>query len=609
VPFLKNVLGLDLGSHSLKAVELSQGLRAVEVVRYHAEPCEAAVPLAEQVMRMLSIHSFSRDHVVAALRGDRTSVRRLDFPFVEKRRLAQAVPFELEDQVPFDLEQMVIDWELAGREGNQAHVVSVLAPRAEVSALIALLHEARCDARVVEAEGLVLANLATAFALPGTRVLVDIGHSKTTLCALRDGAAVSARSVGIAGRAFTEAIAQERSLSLDQAERWKHERGIAEPGIGSPFPRAAAVIDRLANEILRFAQSLEPQLPGGVGAVVLLGGGALLDGIDLWLADRIHLPTERLGQPRADAGLDQLGQDGPPLLLAPAIALALRGSGRAHTHINLRQDELARRADFSRVRREFGSTGILAGIVAALALVSFTTGAVLESRAASSVEDQVASLYREVFPNGPMPENPVSAMRDAVRDAEERAEFLGVYRGNLSALDVFTEISRRVPKDLDVGFEELAIDKQTIRLRVAAKTFDAADRLGAELAKFGPFQQAQIGAIERDPRSGGTKFNVTISLASEAAPDAESAAGAQAAAPAGRGRARGAATPAVAAPQPAPAPPPAQAALPPSPPPAQPLPPATPPAAAPAPAPATPATPALPATPATPATPAPEATP
>jgi general secretion pathway protein L len=517
VPFLKNVLGLDLGSHSLKVVELAQGLRSAEVMRFHSELREPDATLASQLARMLSIGSFPRDNVVAALRGDRISVRRLLFPFAEKRRIAQAVPFELEDQVPFDIAEMVIDWAPAERDGAQSHVISVLAPRTEVSALIETLHEARCDARIIEAEGLVLANLASSFEFPGTRLLVDIGHAKTTVCAIRAGEPVSARSIGIAGRAFTEAVAQERSLSLEQAERWKHERGIAEPGVGSPFPRAEAVLARLANEIRRFAQALEPQLPGGIGGVVLVGGGAQLDRIDTWLAERTELPTERLGRPRADAGLDKIAE-GDPLLLAPALALALRGSGRAVTRMNLRQDEFARRADFSRVRREYGSTGILAAIVAALALVSFTTGAVLESHAAGGVEGQIAALYREAFPDGPMPDNPVAAMRDAVRDAEERAEFLGVYRGNLSALDVFTEISKRVPKELDVGFEELSIDKQTVRLRVNAKTFDAADRLGAELAKFPPFEQAQIGAIERDSRSGGTKFNVTISLAGDAAP-------------------------------------------------------------------------------------------
>jgi general secretion pathway protein L len=523
VPFLKNVLGLDLGSHTIKAVELAQGLRTVEVVRLHAEPRDPELSLANQVTRMLSIQSFRRDNVVAALRGDRISVRRLSFPFTEKRRLTQAVPFELEDQVPFDIADMVTDWEQVAREGSHSQVVSVLAPRTEVSALIETLHQARCDARIIESEGLALANLASSFEFPGTRLLVDIGHTKTTVCAIRAGVPVSARSLGIAGRSFTEAIAQERSLSLEQAERWKHERGIAEPGVGAPFPRADAVLTRLANEIVRFAHALEEQLPEGIGGIVLFGGGAQLDRIDTWLAERTGLPTERLGLPRADAGLDRL-MEGAPLVLAPALALALRGSARATTRMNLRQDEFVRRADFSRFRREYGSTGILAAVVAGLALVSFATGAVIESHAAGGVEQEIAELYRGVFPDGPIPDNPLAAMREAVREAEERAEFLGVYRGYLSALDVFTEISKRVPKDLDVGFEELAIDKQMIRLRVAAKTFEAADRLGTELAKFPPFEHAQIGAIETDARTGGKKFNVTISLASDAAASGREAA-------------------------------------------------------------------------------------
>src|SRR5262245_5938918 len=124
VPFLKNVLGLDLGSHTIKAVELAQALRSVELVRFHPDAREPAVPLATPAERMPRIQSCRRDNVVAALRGDRISVRRLTFPFAEKRRIAQAVPFEVEDQVPFDIDEMVIDWAHAGREGSHAQVVS-----------------------------------------------------------------------------------------------------------------------------------------------------------------------------------------------------------------------------------------------------------------------------------------------------------------------------------------------------------------------------------------------------------------------------------------------------------------------------------------------------
>ena len=57
----------------------------------------------------------------------------------------------------------------------------------------------------------------------------------------------------------------------------------------------------------------------------------------------------------------------------------------------------------------------------------------------------------------------VTALREEVRIAQERADFLGVYRGNLSALDLLVEISSRVPQELEVGLEEIAIDRQVDR--------------------------------------------------------------------------------------------------------------------------------------------------
>ena len=205
---------------------------------------------------------------------------------------------------------------------------------------------------------------------------------------------------------------------------------------------------------------------------------------------------------------------GPPVLYAPAIALALRGTTRRNTDFNFRQDVFAQRLDLSRYRRDFGATAVLVAIVLALALLSFSTRAILESRGAGDVEGQIAALYAQAFPGQELPANPVRELREALRQSQERAEFLGVYSGNRSALDLLQEISARVSQDLDVLFEELSIDGQTIHIRVVATSFEAADRLGAELAKFKPFAEVRIGAIETDRLTGGKKFNVTISLAS-----------------------------------------------------------------------------------------------
>ena len=78
---------------------------------------------------------------------------------------------------------------------------------------------------------------------------------------------------------------------------------------------------------------------------------------------------------------------------------------------------------------------------------------------------------------------------------------------------ILDRLETQYPEDLDVVFDELSIDRQIIRMRVYAESFESADRLGAELAKFPPFAQARIGSIESDPKRGGKRFDVTISLA------------------------------------------------------------------------------------------------
>jgi hypothetical protein len=258
-------------------------------------------------------------------------------------------------------------------------------------------------------------------------------------------------------------------------------------------------------------------MPAGESApLTLLGGSAQLDRLDEYLAERTGHPAERLGLP-APGAVEGLAAGGSPLLYAPAIALALRGTAQATTDMNFRQDEFAVRMDLTRHLRDLRPTLWLAAVAAGLAVLAFATTTLLEARRGGQVEAAAARLWSEAFPSKPVPPNILASLREEQRAAAERAEFLGVYAGNLSALDVLTEISKRVPSELDVVFEELVIDKQSVRMRVYSRSFEAADRLGVELGKFAPFAQARIGAIETDNKTGAKRFNVTIDLAPQGA--------------------------------------------------------------------------------------------
>jgi type IV pilus assembly protein PilM len=323
----RRILGLDVGSFAAKAVELRQTLRGLEVVQLRHLPFDDPTPgVGAELRDGLSLHDLPRDFVVVSLAGDRISTRRLTFPFRDRRKISQAVPFEVEGQVPFSLDDYFVDWEIAGQRRNETEVVATLAPRTEVRMLLETLDEAGVSPRIVEAEGLVLSNLSSVFDLPGPRLLADIGHRKTTLCLCVDGRALASRTVPVAGLALTRALARDRGVSEVEAERIKREEGL-----GGRATAALEVLDRLAREILRTIGSLESLLPGGIAglqAVHLLGGSGRLHRLDEFLSERTGLPTQRLPLPAGELGSAFLA-GGDPLLFGPAMGLALRGSSRA----------------------------------------------------------------------------------------------------------------------------------------------------------------------------------------------------------------------------------------------------------------------------------------
>jgi general secretion pathway protein L len=522
---LRSVLGLDLGSWSIKAVELRQTLRGVEIGQLRALPTapdelderdQVDGSLAERLREFATVHRLPTDSIVTALPGDRISGRRLTFPFRDRRRLSQAVPFEVESDMPFDLADVIVDWEIVGGDRTKAEVVADIAPRKEVAQHLEGLRAAGLEPRIVEAEGLVLANLAVLFPFPGVRLFADLGHRTTVLCLCADGRPLASRTVPLGGAALTRAIAEERRIPLADAERWKHEEIVlARPGSAAGSPAALGVMDRIAREIARTIAAFEPAIAvhgGRLDGLVLFGGSARLAHVDEYLAERLGVPAERIAIPPGPTGSALLA-GGDPALFAPALALALRGTLQARTRRNFRQGEFAYRVDLRQLAGAFTGTARLAVVTLLLAAVLLGTSVATASRRAARLEDDLARVYGDIFPGQPVPASPIAAMRDAVRSAHERADALGLYRGNLSALDLLAEISARVPKDLEVVFEELNIDRQVVRVRGTSKTFEGVDRLRAELGKFEPFSEIQVSEIKDDEKRGGKSFSLTISLA------------------------------------------------------------------------------------------------
>ncbi|MDP3940345.1 MAG: type II secretion system protein GspL [Deltaproteobacteria bacterium] len=530
----RRVLGLDIGSYSVKAVLSRGGLGRLEVRRFMQMPRDAASDesAAETIRRAITKYRQNEDlagaDLICAFPGQMASFRRLHLPFGDLKKIRQAVPFEVESQVPYEIEDLVLDYQVIERSAAGADVLVGLVQRDALGDLLATLESGGVDPRVLELDATALANVAPFIeGGEGYIFLVDLGHEKTCLSGLRDRKLHSVRTIPIGGKALTAALAQDLGAELAEAERRKHEEGLSL--LGRSTPVFARTLDRLAQEIDRTLAAPENTKLGRPDKLILCGGTSRARGMAEFLQDRVGIPCAPMALRNDERLIWRVSADEVPIL-PQALGLSLRGSLAAPvSELNLRREEFVYRRDFDVVRRKF-----MPSLVIATALLLLLIGSVvvktMKNRAISAeIDARIEQVFRETNPNVTRIVDPLAQMRLSLAEMKRRTETLGLYAGNVTALDVLREISSRVPPGLDVTLSMLSIDEDRIRLQGITQSFELAERVKSELEKIPFFKEVNVGQVQAD-RGGGKSFDVTITMGSrEVRPEAPPPAAAPAA--------------------------------------------------------------------------------
>jgi type IV pilus assembly protein PilM len=512
--FARSVLGLDIGSYALKAAELRAGLRGVEFTRFEMTRLPTDPSEREETLRIfIQDRALPLEFVVAALPADRCTQRHLRFPFDDPKKIARALPFEVEEELPVPLTDLVLTHEPGLVRPEQTEVLAILAQKSTVAAQLAELRSAGMEPRILEMEGAVLANLARFLELDDqSRLFLDVGHRKTTLCLLVEGRPALLRSIPVAGRQLTVALAEKLGLGPEAAEQQKHELGVFEADSTTPVCSAVAEqLDRLVREVARTVQSSAVQRLAPV-EIVLVGGSAALPRLDAFFEEKTQLPCRPLRVEPGDGGRSLLTASGPEAF-AHAAALALRGALRGRTsQLDFRQGELRYVPDLTQLRRGLRPTVALLLLTIVLWVGQLFVGLQKLEGQANTLRADLSTVYASAFPNEPETNDPLRAIEMRVRETRELANHLGVTGNNLSPLEILREISERIPIELDVGLTELQIERYSVQARGYAPSFEAVDQIRAELSKVEDFENVRLSDVVSDQKRGGKNFSLSIRL-------------------------------------------------------------------------------------------------
>jgi type IV pilus assembly protein PilM len=271
--------------------------------------------------------------VVIAVGGRDVIIKKISMDRMKEAEAREVIRWEAEQHVPFDMENVELDFQILDPEGEglQMTVLLVAAKRELVENKIALLNEVGLHPGIIDVDAFALHNafeINYPDAMAGVVGLVNVGHEMTNINILEEGIPVLTRDLPVGTRRFREDMQRERGLSAEEADQLL--QGFERSDVLDPFLETRG--EELAVGIERAAAFLQSasRSASGISRIYTTGGGGRIPGLNRVLADRLRLPVE-LANPLeklrvAEGVFDTMNVDEvAPLLMLP-IGLALRSA-------------------------------------------------------------------------------------------------------------------------------------------------------------------------------------------------------------------------------------------------------------------------------------------
>ena len=346
----KLALGLDIGSSSVKLVQLKEKKDGYQLTGFGSAPLPPEVivdgalmnsgAIVEAVQALLSEQRVKAKEVAIGIRGHSVIIKKIQMPRMSQEELDESIQWEAEQYIPFDVKDVNLDTQIltpAGDAAGQMDVLLVAAKKDMINDYTSVCAEAGLQVTVVDVDAFAVQNAFEAnYELsPGeTVVLVNVGAAVSNINVLANGTTTFTRDVTMGGNAFTEEIQKQLNVSYEEAEALKiGGHGESDAVVPQEVERVIqGVAEQMAGEIQRSLDFYSATAADHrIARIYLSGGTARLPALVKAIEHRAAVPVEVMN-PFRSIDVDHKKFD--PALLASsaagaavALGLALRRPG------------------------------------------------------------------------------------------------------------------------------------------------------------------------------------------------------------------------------------------------------------------------------------------
>lgn len=339
---MKSLLGLDIGSHSIKLIEVAKSgstntLLAAGSIPTPPKALSSSLEgdkqaVAAAIRQLVHDTGAKSGSVAIALPESQVFTRVIQVPALSSRELTSAITWEAEQYIPLPLDQVNIDYSVlrdAKETGtDKMDVLLVACPKALLEKYLSIIEMAELVTVAAETEIIATSRalVRSVSTVKNAVLLVSLGAQTTDLAILRGGVLAFTRSIAAGGEALSRALVAGLDFNTSQAEEFKRTYGLEQDKLqGKIVTAVKPIMDTIVGEMKRaIAFYTEKHKDERVEAVLLSGGTAKLPGMVVYIAQSLGIEAQ-LANPwvgiTRDPRFHVLDTEGPTFTVSVGLAL------------------------------------------------------------------------------------------------------------------------------------------------------------------------------------------------------------------------------------------------------------------------------------------------
>lgn len=539
------VIGIDLGSTSIKAIELDTAFGRYEIHDYHDVKIIPGTDPSVAIRALFKVLPKSPDRIAITLPTAKTTFRNLQIPTKDKKTIQATIGFELDDDLPFPLDQSVYDYSVLSQSGQTTHLHVTTTLTKNVEEEVAKWNNAAVDPDVITSEAWAYRILLNRVLSPADQeqpvLLLKIGHERTIFYVHWRGFPVLAREIRWGGYQITLALCKKYGITLEEAENTKTDNGFVIPR--SQSANATPEQIEFSNTLLEPIRDLIKDLRQIVltcksithtspGTIYIAGGTSLLPGLNRLIEEEISVPIRHLRVLTSinPSGVTYSEHSDAVFVTAAATALCLVKSPDKSTTINLRKGNQAKvgRAKELTIASLKAPLAAVATILLTFIVSMVVQGSSYRGRLAdvdSQLERSIKGFFGSISSSAVRTYmSSTSTLRTSIgKELNKQRELAKLLSPNpKSPLSFLNEISSSVPEDVVVDMTQLQVgasptssyspvDGQTVSLTFLVSNPQMAERLASLMnSKISGLQRSKIDEVQA-PDGSGQRWKITLS--------------------------------------------------------------------------------------------------